>query len=75
MKKRVRVPMNDYREGEYMTFCGECECELAVLPPEKLFKKAREGNDGSVFEWLGNGYFYCPKCQRENNLLEMEGNE
>ena len=72
MKKRVRVPSGDYREGEYMGFCGECDCEIAVLPPEKLLKKAREGNDGGVFEWLGNGYFYCPQCQRENDLPEME---
>lgn len=74
MKKRVRVPESDYREGEYMTFCGECDCEVAVLPPEKLLKEARKGKEEGVFEWLDNGYFYCPKCQKENDLPEMEVN-
>ena len=71
MKKRVRVAKNDYREGEYMTFCAECACEIAVMPPEKLLKKARKGDEEEVFEWLDKRYFYCPKCQRENGLSEM----
>lgn len=71
MKKRVRIPKNDYREGEYMAFCAECGCEIAVMPPEKLLKKARKGNEEGVFDWMDKRYFYCPKCQRENDLSEM----
>lgn len=77
MKKRVRVPKNDsdYHEGEYLAYCAECDCEIAVLPPEKMIKKAREGEESEVFEWLDNGYFYCPRCQKENDLSEMEVSE
>ena len=71
MKKRVRVPKNDYREGEYSAFCGEYGCEVAVLVPENLLKEARRGNEEGVFEWLDNRYFYCPKCQKENDLSEI----
>ena len=72
MKKRVRVPRGDYREGEYMASCGKCDCEIAVLPPEDLLKKARKGDEFGVFAWMDSRYFYCPKCQRENDLPEVE---
>ena len=75
MEKRVRVPKNDYRDGEYMTFCGKCDCELAVLPPESLLKKARKGNEEGGYDWLDKRYFYCPKCQRKNDLSETEVSE
>ena len=57
---------DDYVGEEYDKECSECERPLAVLPPEKFLKKAREsGDDADLYEWLGDKYFYCPKCQKD----------
>ena len=66
----VRKPKNptDYKDGEYSAFCDGCDCELAVMPPKRL-----QWKDDECLEWVGERYFYCKKCQKEEDRPEVEG--
>lgn len=67
---RVRRPRNpmDYKEGEYLTFCSGCDCELAVTPPKK-------SGDDAVFSWMDAHFFYCNRCQKSEGRPEIEKGE
>ena len=56
---------SDYEDGEWSAQCRECECELAIRPPERIFKLNPIDIQDAGTEWIENRWFTCKKCQKE----------